>query len=155
MIVWKVISELFCHPVVTYRGNNLRKFHGSFKVIHNLEWLTARFQTAQCWYISGVSHSESSFSAKTWQFELSSNFLNRELHRLQHIEKWQEFMQLLAGIQKFTLRTRVFQSHFQIHSRFSRKNTRQPNVDQRKSCSPNCHENFFIRYFWFKKFLSL
>jgi hypothetical protein len=48
------------------------------------------------------SHTQGSFSAKTWPFELSKNFLNIELHQLQYIEKWQEFMQLLAGIQKFT-----------------------------------------------------
>ena len=46
------------------------------------------------------SHVESLFSAKTSPFRLSLDFLNREWYGLQHIEKWQEFMQPLAGIQK-------------------------------------------------------
>jgi hypothetical protein len=53
------------------------------------------------------SHIQSSFSAKTKPFDLSKDFLNREWHQVQYIEKWGEFMQLLAGIQKFTSRTRA------------------------------------------------
>ena len=33
-----------------------------------------------------------------------------------------------------------FDVDFPTHSRLSQKNARQPNVDQRKSWSPNCHE---------------
>jgi hypothetical protein len=61
------------------------------------------------------SHTESSFSAKSQPFELNLDFLNREGYQLQnlnregyqlqHIEKWQEFIQPLAGIQKFSSRT--------------------------------------------------
>ncbi len=46
------------------------------------------------------SHSESSFSAKTLPFQLSLDFFNREWYRLQHIEKLQESIKPLAGIQK-------------------------------------------------------
>ena len=53
------------------------------------------------------SHAERSFSAKSSPFQLSLDFLNREWYRLQHVEKWQEIMELLVGIQTFTSRTRV------------------------------------------------
>ena len=36
--------------------------------------------------------------------------------------------------------TIFFKVDFSRFSRFSQKNTRQPVVDQRKSCSPTCHE---------------
>jgi hypothetical protein len=49
------------------------------------------------------SHSESSFSAKISPFQQSSEFLNKGWY----FEKQLEFMQLLAGIQKFISRTRV------------------------------------------------
>ena len=62
------------------------------------------------------SHVESSFSAKTSPFQLSLHFLKREWYGLQHIEKLQEFMQPLAGIQTFSWRTRVF--HFWMNLTF-------------------------------------
>ena len=54
------------------------------------------------------SHTESSSSTKTSPFQLSLAFLNREGYRPQRIEIQKEFIQLFAGIQKFTSRTRVF-----------------------------------------------
>ena len=50
-----------------------------------------------------------------WELVLDQNltilaelkFLKREWYQLQHIQRWQEFLQWLAGIQKFNSRTRV------------------------------------------------
>ena len=54
-------------------------------------------------------------------------------------------MQLIGGNSKVYFKnTSFFDVDFQPYSRFSRKNARQPNVDQRKSCSPNCQEYFFL-----------
>ena len=49
-------------------------------------------------------------------------------------------MQRLAGIQKFSSRTRAFQTRIRIYDPpFTQSNVQPPNVDQRKSCSPTSH----------------
>ncbi len=53
-------------------------------------------------------------------------------------------MKLLAGISKFTSRACIIsKSIFKLIRDFLGNNAQQPDIDQRKSCSPNHHE-----YLW-------
>ncbi len=62
-------------------------------------------------------------------------------------------MKQLMRIEQFSSRARVFRHRFSNTLQVFSNDTQQPNIDKRKSCSPNCHEYFSQKFS--KKYCSL